>query len=695
MATAIRRVFENNRKHGRAVFVAFITAGFPTIDATVPCMKALQDAGADIIELGLPFSDPLADGNTIQKANTVALANGITTPRVLDLVRQAREAGVTVPIVLMGYFNPILAYGVERMCVDAAAAGVNGFIIVDLPPEEAADTLKHIHANGLSFIPLVTPTTQQSRIKKLASIASSFIYCVSVTGVTGQRASMSSDLPAFLARVRAETSLPLAVGFGISTREHVLEVAKHADGAVVGSKIIAAAELADKPDATVEDRAKSVFTLVSQLAGGPASFSTSSDDSSTDTAASSDSGGGRDTTENSEWLFDGGFGGRYIPETLVEAHEELWTAWKAARDDDAFTSELNRLRVHYVGGPTPIWRCERLSKLCGGASIWLKREDLSHTGAHKITNALGQVLLAKRLGKTRVIAETGAGQHGVATATACALLGIDCVVYMGEEDTRRQSLNVFRMHVLGAKVVAVKAGSRTLKDAINEAMRDWVTNVATTHYCIGSAVGPHPFPTIVRDLQQIIGQEARTAFLEQVGRLPDAVLACVGGGSNAIGMFHAFVPDKDVRLIGVEAGGEHGVVTGAKHSSSLTAGRPGVLHGTRTFLLQDEHGQIEETHSISAGLDYPGVGPEHAALKHTGRAEYVSVTDAEALDAFQQLSRSEGIIPALESAHAVAHAMKLAKELGREQHVVVNLSGRGDKDMMTVAKHMGVNLDAL
>lgn len=692
MASSIRRVFDINRRNKRPAFVGFLTAGFPTLDATVPCLKALQDAGADVIELGLPFSDPLADGNTIQKANTVALGNGITTAKILDLVRDARKAGVTVPIVLMGYYNPLLAYGVEKVCADAKAAGVSGFIIVDLPPEEASGTLKHINAHGLSFIPLITPATEQSRIKKLAAIANSFIYCVSVTGVTGLRTSVSASLPEFLSRVRKETDLPLAVGFGISTREHVLEVAKHADGAVVGSKIIAAAELADRPNATTEDRAKSVYEVVSDLAGGEADFAGEyGTDSGVDsfTAEDSDAFAG---TEN-RYTFEGGFGGRYIPETLVQAHDELWQAWSVVREDKAFLAELHRLRTNYVGGPTPIWFCKRLTEHCGGAEIWLKREDLAHTGAHKINNALGQVLLARRLGKTRVIAETGAGQHGVATATACALLGIECVVYMGEADTQRQSLNVFRMRVLGAKVVAVQAGSRTLKDAINDAMRDWVTNVATTHYCIGSAVGPHPFPLIVRDLQSVVGREARQSFLEEVKQLPDAVLACVGGGSNAIGMFHPFVEDKEVRLIGVEAGGKDGVVDGAKHSSSLGAGKPGVLHGTMTYLLQDEHGQITETHSVSAGLDYPGVGPEHASLKHTGRGEYVSVTDDEAMRGFEALSCYEGIIPALESSHAVAYAMKLAKELGAGKRILINLSGRGDKDMMTVAKQMGVDLN--
>ena len=385
----------------------------------------------------------------------------------------------------------------------------------------------------------------------------------------------------------------------------------------------------------------------------------------------------------------GEFGGRYIPETLVAAHEDLEVAYNEARNDPEFHRELADLLRHYVGRETPLYFAEHLTRQCGGARIWLKREDLAHTGAHKINNALGQALLAKRLGKPRIIAETGAGQHGVATATVCAMLDLECVVYMGSEDIKRQSLNAFRMKMLGATLVSVESGSKTLKDAINEAMRDWVTNVETTHYIIGSAIGPHPFPTIVRDFQSVIGTEARAQMLQQAGKLPDVAIACVGGGSNAIGLFHPFIDDP-VRLIGVEAGGS-GVGTG-KHSATLVAGRPGVLHGTKTYLLQDADGQILETHSISAGLDYPGVGPEHSWLKTSERAEYVAVDDKQALEGFQSLTRSEGIIPALEPSHAIYHAMKVAKELRPDQDVLVGLSGRGDKDMHTVAAALGVTL---
>ncbi|HMS57247.1 MAG TPA: tryptophan synthase subunit beta [Tepidiformaceae bacterium] len=385
----------------------------------------------------------------------------------------------------------------------------------------------------------------------------------------------------------------------------------------------------------------------------------------------------------------GEFGGRYIPETLVAAHEELEVVYAEARADPEFHRELEDLYAHYVGRPTPLYFAERLTRECGGARIWLKREDLAHTGAHKINNALGQALLAKRLGKPRIIAETGAGQHGVATATVCAMLDLECHVYMGSEDIRRQSLNAFRMKMLGATLVPVEWGSKTLKDAINEAMRDWVTNVRTTHYIIGSAIGPHPFPTIVRDFQSVIGREARAQMLQQAGRLPDAAIACVGGGSNAIGLFHPFIDDP-VRLIGVEAAGE-GVRSG-RHSATLVAGRPGVLHGTKTYLLQDDAGQIMETHSISAGLDYPGVGPEHSWLKTSERAEYVAVDDTQALEGFKALTSSEGIIPALEPSHAIYHAMQVARTMRPDQDLLIGLSGRGDKDMHTVAAALGGTL---
>ena len=386
----------------------------------------------------------------------------------------------------------------------------------------------------------------------------------------------------------------------------------------------------------------------------------------------------------------GQYGGRFVPEALIGALDELEAAHESAKKDPEFQSELSELHRTYTGRPSLLTEAKRFSEFAGGARIFLKREDLNHTGSHKINNVLGQALLAKRMGKRRIIAETGAGQHGVASATAAALLGLECVVYMGEEDTKRQSLNVARMKMLGAEIVPVTQGSKTLKDAINEAMRDWVTNVKTTHYLLGTVAGPHPFPTVVRDFHKIIGEESRDQILKLTGRLPDAVLACVGGGSNAIGIFHAFIPDNQVRLIGLEAGGS-GIESG-KHASSISGGSPGVLHGNRTYVLQDSDGQTMESHSISAGLDYPGVGPEHAYLNDIGRAEYYSITDDEAMSAFSLLCKSEGIIPAIETAHALAGAIKIGKELGSKANLLINLSGRGDKDVQTAASYFGIPL---
>ena len=386
----------------------------------------------------------------------------------------------------------------------------------------------------------------------------------------------------------------------------------------------------------------------------------------------------------------GDYGGSYVSETLIAPLAELTAAYEKLRVDPAFIAEFEHDLKHYVGRPSPIYHAQRLSKKIGGAQILLKREDLNHTGAHKINNTIGQALVARAMGKRRVIAETGAGQHGVATATVCARFGLDCVVYMGATDIERQKINVYRMKLLGAEVVPVTSGSKTLKDALNEAMRDWVTNVADTFYIIGTVAGPHPYPQMVRDFNAVVGREARAQMLEQFGRLPDVITACVGGGSNAIGLFHAFLNDREVRIVGAEAAGD-GIATG-RHAASLAAGRPGVLHGNRTYVLCDDDGQITETHSVSAGLDYPGVGPEHAFLKDSGRADYVGVSDDEALAAFHELARTEGILAALESSHAVAQAIKLARGLPSDQLVLCNLSGRGDKDVHTIAAREGIAL---
>ena len=387
----------------------------------------------------------------------------------------------------------------------------------------------------------------------------------------------------------------------------------------------------------------------------------------------------------------GDFGGRFVSETLMPLILELEAAYTHAKTDSTFWDEMDDLWTHYVGRPSPLYHAERLTERLGGAQIWMKRDELNHTGAHKINNVLGQILLARRMGKTRIIAETGAGQHGVATATVCARFGLECIVFMGKTDVERQRPNVFRMNLLGAKVVPVESGRATLKDAMNEALRDWVTNVDTTFYCIGTVAGPHPYPAMVRDFQSIIGRETREQMQARTGRLPDSLVACIGGGSNALGLFHPFLDDPSVRVIGVEAGG-HGVDDRMEHAASLTGGRPGVLHGNRTYLLQDDDGQILEGHSISAGLDYPGIGPEHAWLHEAGRVEYVSVTDREALDAFQLCCRTEGIIPALEPAHALAHVAKVAGDLPRDHNMVMNMCGRGDKDIFTVAEALGTTI---
>ena len=384
------------------------------------------------------------------------------------------------------------------------------------------------------------------------------------------------------------------------------------------------------------------------------------------------------------------FGGRFVAETLMPLILDLQEAWETARVDPAFKAELDALNTHYTGRPSPLYFAERLTEKLGGAKIYFKRDELNHTGSHKINNCLGQILLARKMGKTRIIAETGAGQHGVATATVCARFGLPCVIYMGATDVERQSPNVFRMKLLGAEIVPVTAGHGTLKDAMNEALRDWVTNVDSTYYLIGTAAGPHPYPELVREFQSVIGKETREQMMAAEGRLPDMLVAAVGGGSNAIGLFHPFLDDKDVAIVGVEAGGKG--LDGEEHCASLTAGSPGVLHGNRTYLLQDDDGQIKEGHSISAGLDYPGIGPEHSWLKDSGRVEYVPIMDTEALEAFQLLTRTEGIIPALEPAHALAEVVKRAPTMGKDQIIVMNLCGRGDKDVFTAAKHLGVDL---
>ncbi|WFD02373.1 tryptophan synthase [Malassezia obtusa] len=682
MSQLLNETFARKNEQNQAVFVTFVTAGFPGKEDTPDLLLALEQGGADVIEVGVPFSDPQADGPAIQDSNKIALQNGVGYAQCLQYVRDARAKGLKVPVVFMGYYNPLLSYGEERAVKEAREAGANGFIMVDLPPEEADTFLAACRREQMAFVPLIAPTTDLDRVRYLSTLADSFMYVVSKLGTTGATASVSSSLGSMMAQIRTATNAPLAVGFGVSTRDHFIEVGELADGVVIGSKLVE--RLKNAQPATCAGRADAARAFCEEITGkreGGIARRQPLKRNEMTTPADPDSVKTKGSDERQPRF--GAFGGQYIPEALFQCHRELEKAYDEARNDPHFWEEF-RSYYGYIGRPSELYYADRLTEFAGGAKIWLKREDMNHTGSHKINNAIGQALLAKRLGKTRIIAETGAGQHGVATATACAKFGLECVVYMGAEDVRRQSLNAFRIKMLGAKVVPVESGSKTLKDAINEANRDWVTNIANTHYLVGSAIGPHPFPTLVRDLQSVIGRESKEQLHARTGRLPDAVVACVGGGSNAIGMFHPFVEDRSVRLVGVEAGG-HGMDSDS-HSATLSKGRPGVLHGVRTYLLQDADGQITETHSISAGLDYPGVGPEHAYLKDSGRAEYVVATDGEALLGFKWLTEREGIIPALESSHAIYHAVQLAKTLPRDTNILVSLSGRGDKDVEQIAR---------
>lgn len=524
-------------------------------------------------------------------------------------------------------------------------------------------------------------------MKTLCGIADSFIYLVSRMGVTGVTGTLSHDLPELMKRVKhLSGGVPVAVGFGVSTREQFLGVTSVADGAVIGSEIIA--QLANAPAgqgaAIIQDYCSQI-TCRTVKPTEPHSVPENPHSSSS--SPSSNLPVSEQSTEAPKPGRFGAFGGQYVPEALTTCLNELEAGFNTAIDDPTFWAEY-RSYYPYIGRPSSLHQAPRLTSHAGGATIWLKREDLNHTGSHKINNALGQILLARRLGKTEIIAETGAGQHGVATATVCAKFGMKCTVYMGSEDVRRQALNVFRMRLLGATVIPVESGSRTLRDAVNEAFRAWITRLNTTHYIIGSAIGPHPFPTIVRTFQSIIGQETKNQLAQQINRLPDAVVACVGGGSNAVGMFYPFSEDPSVQLIGVEAGGDG--TTGPEHhcaTLSSGSGSVGVFHGVRTYVLQNEHGQISGTHSVSAGLDYPGVGPELAHWKEVGRARFISATDDEALEGLRLLCRLEGILPALETAHAIAKVVDVAREVGVGGHVVLCVSGRGDKDVDTV---MGV-----
>ena len=628
--------------------------------------------------------------------------------------------------------------------------------MVDLPPEEAVRFRGHCNTYGLSYIPLIAPSTSEKRMKLLCSIADSFIYVVSRMGVTGATGALSSGISELVDRVHKYSGgVPAAVGFGVSTREHFVEVGQLSEGVVIGSKIITTLKEAPAGQGAkaVEEYCYGITQRRNPRSTSNGTTNGTSNGHGISTAANAHGdGSGWIEKENGEapkeistadptkepaseatpegntvhvdavitdddvkgpGLADqmealnmegaepqlipsrfGQFGGQYVPESLMDCLSELEKGFNDAKNDPEFWKEFQSY-YPYMSRPSSLHKTDRLTDFVRekaekgyGANIYLKREDLNHTGSHKINNAVGQVLLARRLGKTEIIAETGAGQHGVATATVCARFGMKCTVFMGAEDVRRQALNVFRMKLLGATVVAVEAGSRTLRDAVNEALRKWVERLDTTHYIIGSAIGPHPFPTIVRTFQSVIGNETKEQMQALTGRLPDAVVACVGGGSNATGMFFPFSEDPSVKLLGVEAGGD-GIETD-RHSATLTGGKPGVLHGVRTYILQNEDGQIEDTHSVSAGLDYPGVGPELSGWKDSSRARFIAATDAEAFLGFKNLSELEGIIPALETSHAIFGAMELAKTMKEDENIVICLSGRGDKDVQSVAEELPV-----
>ncbi|KAK7978791.1 anthranilate synthase / indole-3-glycerol phosphate synthase [Apiospora saccharicola] len=704
MADHLKQTFQRCKDQKRAALVTYVTAGYPTPEVMPDVMLGMQKGGADIIELGIPFTDPIADGPTIQTSNTVALKHGVTIKSTLQMVRDARKQGLTTPVLLMGYYNPLLAYGEESLLSDCKSAGVNGFIICDLPPEEAVSFRKFCSSGGLSYVPLIAPSTTEARMRILCSLADSFIYVVSRMGVTGALGTLNAGLPQLLERVKKYSgNKPAAVGFGVSTREHFQSVAAIADGVVIGSQIVTTlmkAEEGQGPKAVqeycsyVSGRTGDPQTELTREVGMVEAISGATEPSGDNVTVSgviTEHADNTDLVAQLEAMHGkipdrfGEFGGQFVPESLMTCLAELEEGFNEIVNNPEFWEEF-RSYYPWIGRPGHLQLAERLTEHAGGANIWLKREDLNHTGSHKINNALGQILLARRLGKNKIIAETGAGQHGVATATVCAKFGMECTVYMGAEDVRRQALNVFRMRLLGAKVIAVEAGCKTLRDAVNEALRSWVVNLDDTHYIIGSAIGPHPFPTIVRTFQSVIGDETKKQMQEKRGKLPDAVVACVGGGSNAAGMFYPFSKDPSVKLLGVEAGGD-GIDT-PRHSATLSAGSKGVLHGVRTYVLQNSDGQIQDTHSVSAGLDYPGVGPELSSWKDSDRAQFVVATDSQAFEGFRLISQLEGIIPALESAHGVWGALELAKTMPKDSDLVICLSGRGDKDVQSVADEL-------
>ncbi|KAJ5699901.1 hypothetical protein N7536_002914 [Penicillium majusculum] len=691
----IKEAFAKCKAKNRVALITYVTAGYPTVSETPDIMMSLQAGGADIIELGIPFAGHLmTESPTIQQANDKALENGVQLSQILQMVKSARKRGLAVPVLLVGYYNPVreYPYGEDKLLRDCKAAGVDGLIIVDLSPEDAVRFHGLCKSKGLSYIPLVAPSTQNAHREMLCNIANSFVCIVSSMGVSGTHENPYGRTGYLLQRVHDCTgnSVPVAVGFGINTRQDFIDIARVAEGVVIGCPIVYV--LGNAAPGTGAQKVKEYCLRVAgrtedqiviperKQANQPMSSTTVylSYDGAGDKPAETDTVPNFRDTHTS--LRDSGV--QYIPGSLTEGLTELENGFNAANADPAFWAEIDSYAA-YANRPSPLHLASRLSAYAGGANIWLKREDLNHTGSHKITNALGQILLARRLGKTSIIAETGVGEHGIATATLCAQFGMKCTIFMGSEDFERETLAVMQMRILGAAIVTVDAmyggGKGTVRDAVNAAFLVWREELQTTHFVIGSTFGPHPYPTIVRTFQTVIGTETRAQFTAMNGgRLPDAVVACVGGGSNAVGLFYPFLDDSSVALIGVEGG--RGFMAGPIEESI------GIVQGLSTSLAWNEDdGENGKTHFVSAGLDYPGIGPELASWRESGRAVIAPTTDAEVLIAFSVLSQHEGVMPALESSHAVAGGVRAAKELGPGHNVVICLNGRGDKDVETVA----------
>ncbi|OOF96808.1 hypothetical protein ASPCADRAFT_167953 [Aspergillus carbonarius ITEM 5010] len=674
----IRETFAQSKRKGRPVLVTFVTAGFPTPEETPDIMLGLQAGGTDIIELGLPFTDAVADGTVVQQASMTAIKNGVTVHSITLMVQEARKSGLHIPIVFVGYYNPILHYGEANLVADCSKAGVDGFIVVDLPAEDAVRFRNLCVGAGCSYIPIIAPCTPDDRIELLCCMADSFVYLVSRMGVTGMRSELDPELPGVVRKVKKLGGNPrVAVGFGIASRDQFLKITSVADGAIVGSCLLK--DLARAPSGKRPEAARK-FCL--RMRGIPDHIDSSVNLGQDATRTSADQPIPRFVCQKKPSVtkrdVPGPYGGQYVPEAMWKCLSDLETSFKGTLKDPRFWEEYESY-FPYVGRPSGLHKAPRLSAFAGGATIWLKREDLNHTGSHNINNALGQVLLARRLGKSKIIAETGVGYHGLATAAVCAKLDMKCTIYMGLHDMQHEAENVFMMRAMGATVLPVRSGSGSMCDAIDEAFRACIADSTHSHYVIGSAVGPHPLPTIVKTFQTVIGKETKTQFRQKTGTLPDAVVACVGAGSNAVGIFDPFIENKSVQIIGVERETE---------AAALASGSVGVLHGSKTYILQDEGGQISKPQSIFMGMNYPGVGPELANWKDSGRATFLSATGAQVLEGFRRMGELEGIIPALESSHAVWGAMQVAKQLGPGKNVVLCVSGRGDKQVQTVAEEL-------